>query len=97
MTSTIKRRGDGPALLTKALRERNLSASRYATVIGISRQHVSVLQKTSDAVPSLEVAIAMEETLGIPPRSWVRDAKKPAYKPIPKATPKVRRASAAAA
>lgn len=81
-------RGDGPRLLTTAIERVDYSRSRFAKVIGVSRQHVSVLcDKDSDAVPSLEVAIAIEETLGVPARSWVRRDGQSKFKKLRKEEP----------
>jgi plasmid maintenance system antidote protein VapI len=63
--------GPGPALLTRAIDTRKLARARVAGVLGVTRQHISVLCN-GDAVPSLDLAVGIEELLGVPARSWVR-------------------------
>lgn len=70
--------GPGPRLLTKALDDRDVPRARAAAVLGVTRQHISVLC-SGDAVPSLDLAIGIQELLGVPAWSWVRKTEKPKF------------------
>lgn len=72
--------GPGPKLLTRALDTRKLARARVADVLGVTRQHISVLCN-GDAVPSLDLAVGIEELLGVPARSWVRRSGTPRFAP----------------
>lgn len=63
--------GPGPKLLTAALEKADVSRAHAAEILGVTRQHVSVLCN-GEAVPSLDLAIGIEELLAVPARAWVR-------------------------
>jgi len=72
--------GPGPKLLSAVIATKKLARAHVADVLGVTRQHISVLCN-GDAVPSLDLAIGLEELLGVPARSWVRRGAQPRFSP----------------
>ena len=73
--------GPGPRLLKEAIDTLHVSMTAVADVLGVTRQHISWLCR-GGSVPSLDLAISLDELLGIPPRAWVRRTDKPRHERI---------------
>lgn len=83
--SKTRQHVSGPAwkLLRAAIEVRGFSMAAVADRLGVQRQHVSALCKGA-AVPSLDLAISLQELLGIQPRDWVRANAKPKHEALAK-------------